>query len=306
MQHFRLWLGFILPALYPAVGIALPSDQTAFRNDMAQRLVKALGGAKVDAVDGDWQQLKVDREGEDHDLTINLGRVWSYCEQASAEDCETVKSAFIDKSIVEPPIAKREDLRIIVRDSQYVEYMRSLRADSKPMAWPVHQIGDDLFAILAVDGPETIALADGKTLSKLGLSESDAWALAKRQTIARLPMLPTPETLAKQPVAFQDGAYLGSLLIQREAFRKIGDAVGPDLIVTVVSDSFVFVARMPDGPGLEKFAASVREDCKAQERCISPHAYRFRDGQWRIAEKGTNQAVPHASESAPASPVPNT
>ncbi|WP_298195094.1 hypothetical protein [Novosphingobium sp.] len=42
---------------------------------------------------------------------------------------------------------------------------------------------------------------------------------------------------------------------------------------------------MPDGAKLDGFAETVRKDCAEQERCISPHIYRFRNGQWRIAEK---------------------
>jgi transcriptional regulator with XRE-family HTH domain len=68
--------------------------------------------------------------------------------------------------------------------------------------------------------------------------------------------------------------------------KKIAALVGPDLFVPVVFDGFVFVAALPDGPALEDFAATVSKDCAEQERCISPHIYRFRNGQCRIANKG--------------------
>lgn len=287
MRAGRILAGAILYGLAlvvhgPAFGQATPA-QSAFRDEMAQRLSTALGRATVSPVADDWQQLFVDRPGQDHDLTVNLGRIWSYCEQANKADCENVKTAFISKTIKEPPPASSKDLRVIVRDETYVDYLRSLQKTDKSAIFLIKPIGEDLYELLAVDGPETIALVNESTLDKLKLSTSEAWALAESQTAAILPKLPTAEQLTKNPVAFQDFDYLGSLLVQREAFGKLAAAVGPDLFVTAVSDRFVFVATMPDGPGLEKFAGTVRDDCKAQERCLSPYIYRFRNGQWRIA-----------------------
>lgn len=284
MTRHHHWLGTILAVMIPAAAHAAQS-QTEFRDEMIERLSKALGGERVVPVEDDWQQIKVDREGKDRDLTINLGRIWSYCEEATAKDCKATKARFVASSIKEPPPAARKDLRVIVRDASYVAYAQTMGSKEKPATWLIRQIGDDLYGIMAVDGPETIALANGDTLAKPGLSEAEAWAIAGQQTFARLPSLPSPEELARPPAAFADAEYLGSLLLQQDAFAKIAARVGLDLFVTVVSDKFVLVAIMPDGPALERFAATVREDCKAQERCISPHIYRFREGQWRIAEK---------------------
>jgi len=268
----------------PAAGLAAPS-QNAFQREMIQRIAKATG-SKVKASADDWQQLTVDRGEPDKSMFINVGRIWSYCQNVSAKECEGAKAHFVSTMAKMPPPARREDLRLIVRDQVYVDYVRSVATADKPFAAAIRQIGDDLYAILAVDSPETIALANPETLTKLGLSEAEAWDIADRQTRAKLPPLPAPDALVKGPTALADYDYLGSLLTQRDVFAKIAAVVGPNLIVTVVSDHFVFVATMPDGPDLEGFAETVRKDCKEQERCISPHIYRFRDGLWRIAEKG--------------------
>jgi len=270
--------------LTPVASLAAPS-QNAFQREMIQRIAKATG-SKVEASGDDWQQLNVDRGGPDKNMFINVGRIWSYCQNASAKECDEAKARFVRALTETPPPARREDLRLIVRDQVYVDYVRSVATADKPYAAAIRQIGDDLYAILAVDSPETIALANPETLTKLGLSEAEAWDIADRQTRAKLPPLPAPDALVKGPTALADYDYLGSLLTQRDVFAKIAAVVGPNLIVTVVSDHFVFVATMPDGPDLEGFAETVRKDCKEQERCISPHIYRFRDGLWRIAEKG--------------------
>lgn len=281
MRCSRLVMGMLV--LLPAAVLAAPS-QSSFQRDMIKRIAKATGEKVVPAKD-DWQQVTIDRGGPDKNLVINFGRIWQYCQSVPASDCETSKAHFVDATAKMPPPARREDLRLIVRDQVYVDYIGTMGTPDKPFLVTKRQIGDDLYAILAVDGPETIALASPDTLKELGLSEAEAWDAADRQTRAKLPSLPAAEALLKQPTAFADGEYLGSLLTQRDSFEKIAAVVGPDLFATVVSDSFVFVATMPDGPQLEGFAESVRKDCAAQQRCISPHIYRFRNGQWRIAEK---------------------
>ena len=68
------------------------------------------------------------------------------------------------------------------------------------------------------------------------------------------------------------------------SWRGIAAEAGPDLFVTAVSDHFVFVGSMPDGARLEAFKQTVREDCAAQQRCVSPNIYCFRDGRWMIAD----------------------
>lgn len=272
----------LILGLAPSASLAAPS-QNAFQREMMERIAKATT-SKVEAAKDDWQQLTVDRGAPDKNMFINVGRIWSYCQQASDEECEVAKAHFISAMTKMPPPARREDLRLIVRDQVYVDYVRSTGTADKPFAAAIRQIGDDLYAILAVDSPDTTALANPETLTKLGLTAAEAWDIADRQTRAKLPTLPEPETLLKQPTAFAEGEYLGSLLTQRDKFEKIAAAIGPDLFVTVVSDGFVFVATLPDGPALEDFAETVRKDCATQERCISPHIYRFRDGQWRIAD----------------------
>lgn len=92
--------------------------------------------------------------------------------------------------------------------------------------------------------------------------------------------MPTAVQLRKSAMAYEDAPYLGSLVIDTNAWAKVAAAIGPDVFMTVVSDQFVFFGQMPDGAGLESFKKTVADDCAARQRCISPHLYRFRDGQW--------------------------
>ena len=214
--------------------------------------------------------------------TINLHRIYGFCQSAMPAECDQVASEFVSRISAKPAEPTAADLRVIVRDQEYIDYLlTSLPDGNRP---PHRQIGDDLFAILAFDSPDTIALANVESLRALGLEGAAAWRLAQAQTKAILPPLPDGIGLAQNPVAFQEYEYLPSMLADIEAWRAIALAAGPDLFVTAVSDRFVFVAILPDGPSLEDFKQVVREDCAAQERCISPNIYRFRDGRWAIAD----------------------
>ncbi|MBB4613078.1 hypothetical protein [Novosphingobium taihuense] len=275
----------------PTAGFA-EEGQDAFIKDMVRLVGKAHPTGEVKTSGDDWQEIRIDFPGEDDDRIVNIGRIWTYCQAVAKSDCKDAKEEFARKSALRPPEGKLSDLRVTVRDQVYYDYVRGpssqgYRPAAKAMDAYARQIGDDLYEFLVLDSPETIALAGPEALKKLSISEDEAWRIAERQTAEKLPPLPTVEQLRENAVAFEEYEYLGSLLVQRDGFAELARELGPDLFVTAVSDGFVFVGLMPDGEGLQRFSKTVADDCAAQQRCISPNIYRFRDGQWRIAT-GTN------------------
>lgn len=223
-------------------------------------------------LDGDWEGA-----------IINTHRIYGFCRVASREDCDAAADEFAANLDLRPPEPAAADLRVIVRDQEYLDYLLQAGPDDNHRP-PYRQIGEDLFAIVAFDSPKTIALALRWQLRKLGIDDEAAWQLATTQTKAILPPLPSGASLAEQAVAFQEYEYLPSLLADTDAWSAIARDAGPNMFVTAVSDSFVFVGSLPDGPDLDGFKQTVLEDCQAQQRCISPNVYRFRDGLWEIAD----------------------
>ncbi|MBL0915250.1 MAG: hypothetical protein IBJ13_06975, partial [Sphingopyxis sp.] len=257
------------------------ADETRFRADMIEQFRKAY--PEIEFTPGtEALQLKT-KGGDWDDGVINLHRIFLFCQNAPAEDCATVKTEFVGKIAQKPPALTAASLRVIVRDRGYIDYVEELEASSKERMAVRRQIGEDLFALLASDAANTISMVGDKGLSELGLSESDAWTQAWRQTQAILPAIPAPEKFRGQAMAFESDEYLASLTADLEAWKKVSEATGPDLMMTVVSDQFVFVGPMENGPKLAEFRKTVEEDCAAQQRCVSPNIYRFRDGRWVIA-----------------------
>lgn len=260
---------------------AQAQSEAVFAADMRQRLQTKLADGKVSPDKGETLTARI-TGGEWDGALVNFHRIYLYCQTASAADCEATKTEFFDRALVKPPSVTAGSLRLIVRDAQYVAYVRGLpsNADGSKIEMIAEQIGDDLWALLASDSAQATALVPESELKKLGMTRAEAWARAERQTREKLPPLPTVEDLGKNAVAFQDHEYLGSLLIDRAAWARIAAAVGPDLFVTAVSDGFVFVGTMPDGPRLDDFRKTVADDCAHQQRCLSPNVYRFREGRW--------------------------
>lgn len=226
--------------------------------------------------------IEVAASGDFEEAVINLHRIYGFCEHAAAKDCEEIKSEFIDKIGLVPSRPTRSGLRLIVRDQQYIDYLSArIPMGKRPI---FKAIGQGLYSLLAFAGSDTIQLANADLLQEVGIDESDAWTLAWTQTKAILPEIPVAELKAGKPVAFQDYEFLASLLADTEQWTKIVREAPPDMFATVVADNFVFVAFMPSGPRLNDFAQTVRDDCLAQPRCISPYIYRFKNGRWEIAK----------------------
>ena len=214
---------------------------------------------------------------------INLHRIWLYCQNVPAKDCEDSKAEFLTKIAYVPPPVRPDSLRLIVRDQDYYAYIRDQPAEKGERLGIGRPIGGGLYALLASDSAEATAMAGDKALKEMGLTEQQAWDIAFRQTKAKLPPLPSGKKLSKAGFAYQDQEYLGSLLIDLAAWERISRDAGPDLFVTVVSDGFVLVGTIQAGAALESFKQTVADDCKQQQRCISPYVYRFERGAWKVA-----------------------
>jgi hypothetical protein len=269
-----------------ALAFASPVLTADGEREFGQTMLERLRSAKSDTelrIDRDDPlaiQIKVD--GEWGNGVINTHRLYGFCQTASSEECHAAIEEFADSISIPPSEPAPADLRVIVRGTSYLDYL--LRSGPDAEHQPLYRpIGEDLFAIVAFDGPRTIALAMRPQLRDLGITDDAAWQLATAQTRAVLPPLPSGAGLADQPVAFEEFEYLASLLADTEAWRGVAAEAGPDLFVTAVSDYFVFTGVLPDGSDLERFKQTVREDCAAQQRCISPNVYRFREGRWVIA-----------------------
>jgi hypothetical protein len=259
------------------------ADETSFSQDMLERARKVFPGADLLLKTDEPLVIQIRKGSVRDEGVINLHRIWSYCQNVSPADCEASKVEFLSKISFIPPPAHADTLRLIVRDREYYEYIRDQPAVNGDRLGVGRPIGGGLYALLASDSKDALAMVGDKALKEMGLTEQQAWDVAFRQTKAKLPALPPPAKLKKAGYAYQDSEYLGSLLADLPAWERISREVGPNLFVTVVSDQMVFVGTMPPGPGLESFKQTVAEDCKQQQRCISPYIYRFYQGEWKIA-----------------------
>jgi len=269
-------------ALFVATSACAAESEREFAVEMLERLQAAVPDTEFRIASDDPLAIEMKHDGSWGDAVINTHRIYGFCRNASAEDCEAAANEFAASINNRPPEPKASDLRVIVRDREYINYLMEAGPDEdhKPVFRP---IGEDLFAIVAFDAPQTIALAMRPKLRELGLDDAEAWRVASAQTKAVLPELPSASKFAEGAIAFEEYEFLPSLLADTEAWRAISAEAGPNLFATAVSDYFVFVGTMPDGPELNRFKQTVIEDCEAQQRCVSPNVYRFRDGRWVIA-----------------------
>lgn len=255
------------------------AGESEFGARMLERLRQAAPGIEMRIGDDDPLVIEIEKDGEWGKAHINLHRFHAYCRRAVAAACEASLGTLILAVTAELPQPLAPNLRVIVRDRGYLDHL--LEDGIEPV---YRQIGDDLFALIAFTGPNSVSVAGPDQVRALGLDDEAAWQFAAEQTRQVLPPLPTAADIVRYPVVLEDTEFLTSLLADTEAWSAIAREVGPGLVATAVSDHFVFFADLPDHPRLSEFKALVRQDCAEQDRCISPHVYRFRDGRWVIAD----------------------
>lgn len=283
MQFGFRQISLVLIAALAGCGNVQAETPQTFTEKMMQQFQDASPSVKFSIK----EDLVLSRKGgEWEEGEINLHRIFYFCQNNPAKDCDDLKSEFVKNlASASPSTFGPSDLRVIVRDEEYMDYLRGVfsKGDSEAGSLISEKIGDDLYAILAFDSTNAIQLATTKHIKEFSYTSDAAWQAGLKQTRAILPEFPSQKQLLNSAVAFEDQEYLASMLTFRDEWREISDAVGKDLFVTAVSDQFLFVGKMPDGAKLDDFKKTVREDCDAQPRCISPNIYRFANGSWTLA-----------------------
>lgn len=281
--RFLLTLVLVLAAI-PAAHAQ--SSEERFRTEMIGRIAKVMPDATLTPKPGDPLAVLV-TGGPWSEGQINFDRIYHFCQQASAEDCEAEKAQLIAFLGEKHEAVTPASLRLVVRDRQFVEAANDMGAPQNGETADTliaEPLGGGLFAVLAADSPRALRLMMGKSLEDLHLTRAEAWAVARRQTIALLPPFPDAEKLMGANVLFEENELGASLMIDLPAWAKLAREVGPDLFVAVLADGILFVGVAADGPRLEAVKQAVATDCAAMARCTSPRVYRFRDGRWAIAE----------------------
>lgn len=278
---FPLFLAAVLAAATPAQAQTGPEER-AFAADALPKIRAAFPDAEIRQEPGEPLQINITRKGEKEPAVMNLHRVFGFCQTVPADQCDAELTAVIGVLAQAPETIETEarTLRIIVRDAQYWNYVLGSKLDGVP---PHRQIGDDLYAILAFDSPQAIAIAAPDRIAELGLSDENAWLFATRQTARIIPGLPEAGAKLDGLTVFQGEEYTGSMMAYPERWEALAAANGPDLAVIANSDQFVVAAVVPDGAELERYRGLAEEQCKLAPRCISPNVYRWREGKWVIA-----------------------
>lgn len=262
-------------------GAAAPASPQEFTAEMHERIEIAKPASRLE-IKADLELMIQDEPLEAG--VINLHRIYNFCQQSSPEECEATKQEFVDN--ISAPVGHSElkSLRIIVRDQQYFDYITGNTGIGKvDISQILHRkIGEGLYAILAFDAPTTIALATKGALQDLETSEESAWRLAEKQTRAILPEIPTADQLQAKVVGLELDGYLASLLAFQAEWSKLSNDAEDNIFVAATSDQFILVTLGRDISDMVMFKRSVADDCNQQQRCISPHVYRFSLGRWVI------------------------
>lgn len=269
---------------WAAPAAAARETEEAFTERMAVRIRAAMPDHQVRiAAPG---ELAVIRPGHEQPAQVFVGRIWNYCESATAEECETSVAHFITvmrSSITETGTpATRAQLRVVVRHGDYCGALAEMgRGQTEEQRTLQRTFPPDLCEVVMVDYPDRMRGLNGTELTGLGLTAAEVWALAERQTLANLPEPRALQGLnAGQLVALTDFEYIPSLLVNRDGWRRA--AAGGPLIVAVPADNLMIVVRESAITDMAGFRRLTRQAFEEAERQISDKVYRWTDAGWAV------------------------
>jgi len=271
-------------ALAWAAPAAARETEESFTQRMAARFRAALPGYPVRITAP--LALIMTRPGVTEPTRIFVGRIWNFCQSATAEECEASVAHFVSVmrssiTATETPFT-RAQLRVVVRHDDYCAALVQMgQGRTEAQRIVLRPFPPDLCEVVMVDYPDRMRGLNGADLTPLGLTAAEAWALAERQTLANLPEPRTLEGLnGGQLVALTDFEYIPSMLVNREGWRAA--AAGGPLIVAVPADNLMIVVRESAITDMASFRQLTRRAFQEAERQISDRVYRWTDAGWAI------------------------
>lgn len=267
-----------------AAPAAARETEAAFTQRMAERFRAAMPGYQVRITAP--LEMEMTRPGQTEPAQVFVGRIWNYCQSASAEDCEASVARFVgvlrSSSAETTAPVTRAQLRVVVRHPDYCASLARLTQDRPSEDHFLYRpFAPDLCEAVVVDYPDRMATLTSGEMERLGLGADEAWALAERQTISHLPEPLNLEGLAQgQLVALAGFDYIPSMLINREGWRAAA-AAGP-LVAAIPSDGLMVVVREATITDMAGFRQTTRQAFQEAERQISDQIYRWTDAGWVI------------------------
>jgi len=253
---------------------ARPVDANALTAEMARRIGEAAPALKVTVAGPLTLSLKGGAIGEGQ---FNLDRLAAFCAENEAADCEALKAAMV-KGAVETATSDRkvtpERLRVAVRARAYLDAVQQGAAARGGLLR--RPLAEGIDAVLLADFPSSAAMLGPADLAPLGLTEADAFALGRRNVLARLPKLPTAAELDGAVVVIAGEDYDASLLLA-DGWAQLARAAGGGLFAVVPDDNRLIVGTMAELPSLRALAAN---GFRAAQRGISPDVLRWSDKGW--------------------------
>ena len=259
------------------------SPEEEFTRWMADRARAALPGEGLEITG----PLELRRGREADGSTINVGRIYNFCQSSSAEDCESAAADFIAR-IVEiadvPEGLTREQLRIAVRHADFCDELdRTFTSADTPA--PLHRpLAPQLCIVMMADFPTLMRSVTQDDLSALQLEPEAAWSLAERQTLANLPEPSELPQLGEAVIAVTAYEYVPSLLLNIEGWRRAEAAAGGELVVAVPSDEMLVILPRARREDIVGFRPATQEAFDTALRGISPLLYRLTEAGWTVVQ----------------------
>jgi len=179
----------------------------------------------------------------------------------------------------------RSDLRVIVRSAGYVEALRAQASERRELQPIVRPLAGDLWVVCVIDLPNQINMLTDRDIEKLGLSQDEAIALARRNVAVELPpgsAVITPLTPRNAIGNITGHFYEASRLLMHEDWAALSREMNGRLVVAVPLPETVLYIEGTDRADLDALARVAEATAKGDRRRISTQLFRWVADGWEV------------------------
>jgi uncharacterized protein YtpQ (UPF0354 family) len=217
-------------------------------------------------------------------LKVSLDGMNSVC-LADPEHCDAALADYVRKGAEtvkerDAPTTK-EQLRAVVRPSEYVDELKRMTKGHDPVAAPL--VGG-LSVVCVFDRPSTMRVAMDNDLASLGLSASATIDLCRKNTASALPPLvsqlnpSTEHAIGVLPV----DPYQSSRLMFHDDWAPIAAKFGGSLIVAVPAANVVIYGPLTDNTAIDAMSTLAKKFFGQAQRPVSSKVFRWTPAGWDV------------------------
>lgn len=260
-----------------------PTNESAFTAHVAERIKKEIPAADVTVKAVRTIDVKI----QGRSLTVSLDNLAADC-ASEPKECEHYVDRFVSvtqaASRADDAPFKKEDVRLVVRNSQYMREATAKQVPGSKRAPIMERLIGDLWLVCVVDQPQHTMTLNLERAAAIGLSKDQAIALGKSNLKASLRSFAsvTRDELTDGLGLIDGDFFESSRWLLHDEWEPLSKKYNGNLMVALPANDMILYGNGSTPEKKAAFAALAERTFEKAQRPLSSKVFHWKEGGWEL------------------------